>query len=153
MQAKQTGVRIAAVAGAVVAVAPLAVLVAHQLLNSKPYKIVAQPLHAALAFGGVWVPLLLISLAVLVGVFIPQRLAALSPVVALAAAILVAFGSVVLLTATFGRSVPAAGDFGTNAVIAAFFSMAVQTAIPFFAFAALLGWIIRQLRSWRVAAV
>jgi hypothetical protein len=144
MHASHARIRIAAIAGAVLAVAPFALLIAHQLRDAKPYKIVGPPLHDALAFAGVWAPLFMVLIAVVVSGLIPRRRAALAPVAALAAAMLVSIGSVVLLTAAFGRTIPASGDFGTDAVIGEFLVLTLWSAVPSFAVAALLGWIVRR---------
>jgi hypothetical protein len=114
---KQT--RFIAVALGVGLVGVLAILLRHELVDSKPYKIVS-PLQSVLAVTGAWLPLLLVAAGLLVALGVAGRSAVGAPVAAAAAGVAVALAVFASVMLVWGSTVPVDGDFGSTAVWSAF---------------------------------
>ncbi len=118
--------RVAAAAGSIVAVAPLAVLARHDLIHSKPFRETFRPLAESLSALGQWMPVLVFGAALLVVLGSRGRALVVAPVAAVLigasvalAAFQVACGRVLWSDSDF----PAGHDLGVGTVAAAFTSL------------------------------
>ena len=113
-------IRSIAVALGVGLVGVLALLLRHELVGSKPYKIVSPPLQSVLAAAGVWLPLLLVAAGILAALAVAGRSVVAAPVAAAAAGVAAALVGFTSVMVVWGSAVPVDGDFGSTAVWKAF---------------------------------
>jgi len=109
--------RIAAVVGSVVAAMPFVLFIRHDLVESKPYKIMASPLQEELVFAATWLPLVVIGIAICTGLAAFRRHPLIAPLLAVVLTFFASVGSVMFLTHRYGQDIPSSGDFGTRAVV------------------------------------